>query len=252
MHNISNIGRNADRKDKKARIDISIGNEIDDKTKEDITDIDLSKDIKKLGLSGILSGNLKRAGVETLGELLNLNYDDLKYIRGIGFKGKKDILDYVHSLGYTIQNEPETSSYQERIEQGQVLLEDYGMPKSVYLPLYRAGIYTMEELRENPSVVKEIKYFGPKKKEILQQYLDNLESMQQKENIKLQKRNSKLKQENEEIQKRIKTKQTLLNEYAKLLTEREMLTEKERELDEKLAQIRGEKIVQPKQHQKQK
>ena len=52
MHNISNIGRNADRKDKKARIDISIGNEIDDKTKEDITDIDLSKDIKKLGLSG--------------------------------------------------------------------------------------------------------------------------------------------------------------------------------------------------------
>ena len=51
MHNISNIGRNADRKDQKARIDISIENEIDDKTKEDITDIDLSKDIKKLGLS---------------------------------------------------------------------------------------------------------------------------------------------------------------------------------------------------------
>ena len=221
MHNISNIGRNADRKDKKARIDISIENEIDDKTKEDITDIDLSKDIKKLGLS-------------------------------VGSKGKKDILDYVHSLGYTIQNEPETSSYQERIEQGQVLLEDYGMPKSVYLPLYRAGIYTMEELRRNPNIVEGIKYFGPKKKEILQQYLDNLESMQQKENIKLQKRNSKLKQENEEIQKRIKTKQTLLNEYAKLLTEREMLTEKERKLDEKLAQIRGEKIVQQKQRQKQK
>ena len=151
-----------------------------------------------------------------------------------------------------MQNEPETSSYQERIEQGQVLLEDYGMPKSVCLPLYRAGIYTMEELRRNPNVVEGIKYFGPKKKEILQQYLDNLESMQQKENIKLQKRNSKLKQENEEIQKRIKTKQTLLNEYAKLLIERERLTEKERKLDEKLAQIRGEKIVQQKQRQKQK
>ena len=252
MHNISNIGRNADRKDKKARIDISIENEIDDKTKVDITDIDLSKDIKKLGLSGILSGNLKRAGVETLGDLLNLNYDDLKHIHGIGSKGKKDILDFVHGLGRTIQNEPETSSYQERKEQGQVLLDDYGIPNSVCLPLYRAGIYTMEKLRENPSAVKEIKYFGPKKKEILQQYLDNLESMQQKENIKLQKRNSKLKQENEEIQKRIKTKQTLLNEYAKLLIERERLTEKERKLDEKLAQIRGEKIVQQKQRQKQK
>ena len=55
MHNISNIGRNADRKDKKARIDISIGNEIDDKTKEDITDIDLSKDIKKLSLSLLIT-----------------------------------------------------------------------------------------------------------------------------------------------------------------------------------------------------
>ena len=126
------------------------------------------------------------------------------------------------------------------------------MPKSVYLPLYRAGIYTMEELRRNPNIVEGIKYFGPKKKEILQQYLDNLESMQQKENIKLQKRNAKLKQENEEIQKRIKTKQTLLNEYDKLLIERERLTEKERKLDEKLAQIRGEKIVQQKQRQKQK
>ena len=243
MHNISNIGRNADRKDKKARKDILTGNEIDDTETEEIIDLELSKDIKKLGLSGILSGNLKRAGVETLGELLNLNYDDLKYIRGIGNKEKKDILDYVHSLGYTMQNEPETSSYQERIEQGQILLEDYGMPKSVCLPLYRAGIYTMEELKRNPKIVERIKYFGPKKKEILQQYLDNLESMQQKENIKLQKRNAKLKQENEEIQKRIKTKQTLLNEYAKLLTERERLTEKERKIDEKLAQIRGEKIV---------
>ena len=202
MHNISNIGRSADRKDKKARKDILTGNEIDDTPTEEIIDLELSKDIKKLGLSGILSGNLKRAGVETLGELLNLNYDDLKYIRGIGSKGKKDILDYVHSLGYTIQNEPETSSYQERIEQGQVLLEDYGMPKSVCLPLYRAGIYTMEKLRENPSAVKEIKYFGPKKKEILQQYLDNLESMQQKENLSLQERNSKLKQDNEEIKKK--------------------------------------------------
>lgn len=60
----------------------------------------------------------------------------------------------------------------------------------------------MEKLRENPSVVKEIKYFGPKKKEILQQYLDNLESMQQKENLSLQERNSKLKQDNEEIKKK--------------------------------------------------
>ena len=252
MHNISNIGRNADRKDKKARIDISIGNEIDDKTKEDITDIDLSKDIKKLGLSGILSGNLKRAGVETLGELLNLNYDDLKYIRGIGSKGKKDILDYVHSLGYTMQNEPETSSYQERIEQGQVLLEDYGMPKSVCLPLYRAGIYTMEELRRNPNVVEGIKYFGPKKKEILQQYLDNLESMQQKENLSLQERNSKLKQDNEEIKKRIAEKQQLLEEYHRLQVENITLIQKERDLDKKLAQIRGEEIVQPKQRQKRK
>lgn len=252
MHNISNIGRNADRKDKKARIDISIENEIDDKAKVDITDIDLSKDIKKLGLSGILSGNLKRAGVKTLGELLNLNYDDLKYIRGIGSKGKKDILDFVHGLGRTIQNEPETSSYQERKEQGQVLLDDYGIPNSVCLPLYRAGIYTMEKLRENPSVVKEIKYFGPKKKEILQQYLDNLESMQQKENLSLQERNSKLKQDNEEIKKRIAEKQQLLEEYHRLQVENITLIQKERDLDKKLAQIRGEEIVQPKQRQKRK
>ena len=252
MHNISNIGRNADRKDKKARKDILTGNEIEDTETEEIIDLDVSKDIKKLGLSGILSGNLKRAGVETLGDLLNLNYDDLKYIRGIGSKGKKDILDYVHNLGYTMQNEPETSSYQERIEQGQILLEDYGMPKSVCLPLYRAGIYTMEELKRNPKIVERIKYFGPKKKEILQQYLDNLESMQQKENLSLQERNSKLKQDNEEIKKRIAEKQQLLEEYHRLQVENITLIQKERDLDKKLAQIRGEEIVQPKQRQKRK
>ena len=88
MHNISNIGRNADRKDKKARIDISIGNEIDDKTKEDMINIDLSRDIKELGLSGIVSGNLKRAGVKNLRDLLKSDYCNLKYIHGIESKGK--------------------------------------------------------------------------------------------------------------------------------------------------------------------
>lgn len=54
MHNINNIRRNADRKNKKMTEDIKTETEIDDKTKEDMINIDLSRDIKELGLSGIV------------------------------------------------------------------------------------------------------------------------------------------------------------------------------------------------------
>ena len=251
MHNINNIRRNADRKNKKMTEDIKTETEIDDKTKEDMINIDLSRDIKELGLSGIVSGNLKRAGVKNLRDLLKLDYCNLKYIHGIESKGKNEILNFVHTLGYTIQNEPDTLSYQEKKEQGQALLEDYGIPRSVCLPLYRASIYTMKALKEDPDAVERVKYFGPKKKEILQLYLDQPESISQKENLSQPTKNTMLKLENEEIKKRIETKQQLLDEYDRLVTERETLMKKERELDEKIDKIRGEIFAQPKQYTKQ-
>ena len=48
---------------------------------------------------------LKRAGIRTIGELLNFSYYDLIKIRNLGRKSMKEILDTIHDLGLKLRGE---------------------------------------------------------------------------------------------------------------------------------------------------
>lgn len=48
---------------------------------------------------------LKRAGIRTIGDLLNFTYYDLIKIRNLGRKSMKEILDKIHDLGLVFKGE---------------------------------------------------------------------------------------------------------------------------------------------------
>ena len=59
----------------------------------------------------------------------------------------------------------------------------------------------MKALKEDPDAVERVKYFGPPPPPPLQLYLDQPESISQKENLSQPTKNTMLKLENEEIKK---------------------------------------------------
>lgn len=140
-----------------------------------------------------------------------------------------------------------------RRSQGEVLLEDLGLPRMAYMTLNRAGIYTMQDLINNKDRLDKIPNFGTGKRTMVETWLEDLNRKKSEEGdlitpqqnpnqevLNLQTRNNELQQENDAIKQRIVKKQRLLEEYQRLITEREQLLQKEQELDRQLARLRGE------------
>lgn len=61
--------------------------------------------IDNLDLSMRSYNCLKRAGIRTIGDLLELNYNDLFKIRNMGRKSMKEVLDKIHDLGLKFRGE---------------------------------------------------------------------------------------------------------------------------------------------------
>lgn len=61
--------------------------------------------IENLDLSMRSYNCLKRAGIRTIGDLLNLTYNDLFKIRNLGRKSMKEVLDKIHDLGLKFRGE---------------------------------------------------------------------------------------------------------------------------------------------------
>lgn len=61
--------------------------------------------IENLDLSMRSYNALKRAGIRTIGDLLNFSYYDLIKIRNLGRKSIKEVLDTIHDLGLTFIGE---------------------------------------------------------------------------------------------------------------------------------------------------
>ena len=236
-----------------------ITNEIEPKVKgpgDDITDeIPLTTSITNLGLTKKVSNLLQRAGINDLERLLKLDYKDLRNVRGLGTKGKNEILMCIHSFGYEMSSESSALEYQNlvRKNKGEVLLEDLGLPGIACKALNRAGIYTLETLIKNLNKLDEIPNVGTGKKMIVEAWLEDLKRKKSEEGdlitpqqgsnqevLNLQTINNELQQENDDIKERIAIRQNLLEESQRLIAEREQLLQQEQELDRKLDQIRGE------------
>ena len=61
--------------------------------------------IENLDLSMRSYNCLKRAGIKTIGDLLNFSYYDLIKIRNLGRKSMKEVLDTIHDLGLKLRGE---------------------------------------------------------------------------------------------------------------------------------------------------
>lgn len=65
----------------------------------------MKKKIKLRDLTMRSYNCLKRAGIRTIGDLLNFTYYDLIKIRNLGRKSMKEILDKIHDLGLKFRGE---------------------------------------------------------------------------------------------------------------------------------------------------
>lgn len=61
--------------------------------------------IEELNLEKRTYNSLKRAGIKTVGEIINLSFKDLKEIRNLGNKCFEDIVDKIHSLNLLFKDE---------------------------------------------------------------------------------------------------------------------------------------------------
>lgn len=202
-------------------------NEIGPKVKgpgDDNTDeIPLTTSITNLGLTKKVSNFLQRAGINDLERLLKLDYKDLRNVRGLGTKGKNEILMCIHSFGYEMSSESLALEYQNlvRKNKGEVLLEDLGLPGIACKALNRAGIYTLETLIKNLNKLDEIPNVGTGKKMIVEAWLEDLKRRKSEEGDLITPQQGS----NQEVL----NLQTINNEL-----------QQEQELDRKLDQIRGE------------
>lgn len=193
--------------------------------------------------------------VITLEDLLKIEYETLKKARNMGEKYLEILKRYVHSLGYSLKGEKDTIEEirLEKKKQGLRLLEEILKKPSLYLILYRNGIYTLEDLKEYGPKVYELTGYGPLRQQELKEilatigiYLEQQKPKQKPNNIEIL--IERQKAENELIKERLLHKKGLLEEYQELLVERERLLKEEQELDQLL--INTSKIIKGDSHVK--
>lgn len=200
--------------------------------------------IAELPLNQRLINALRDNNIIYLGDLLVTSYSQLTNLRRVGKTGVKELLAYVHTIGFTLIGER---------READELIEDYknagiplvgevlGLSNSAAFPLYRAHIFTMDDfLTYGPNVFNLIGVGKTISQEII--------SAMEKQGItfRMEKPSNTFEEEisksmvisenikNEEIRKRIERKNELAEEFKRLLLEREELIRKERELDEKI------------------
>lgn len=182
--------------------------------------------------------------VETLEDVLKIEYETFRKARNMGEKYLEILKRYVHSQGYTLKGEKDTVEEirAEKKRQGIKLLEEILEKPSLYLILYKNGIYTLEDLKAYGPKVYELTGYGPLRQKELKEILATIgiyleQPEPKKEYNKIEILIEKQKTENESIKDRLTHKKALLEEYQELLAERERLLKEEQELDLLLANV---------------
>jgi len=219
--------------------------------------------VEDLNLNNRVKNVLRFYNIKSVEDLIDLDYERLILMHGMGEKGVSEILEVIHEQGYTLTYEGPKVEKEALKDKGTLILEDYGFPANLYEILYRNGIYTIEQLKEKKDTLKEIKGFGPVRQRKLLEVMQNLgittsskksfevakqTSSSEEENLRdsLIIENRNLKQENKEIEQRIKAKKVLLEslqrlaeEYENLNKENEKLRQEEQEIDQQFAEFEG-------------
>lgn len=207
--------------------------------------------IKELDISNYTKGRLLNHGIETVEDLLKIDYEDLTKLRQLGKKGLKEISTFLHQMGYKIKNEESDKEVkrEQLKEEGKVLLEDLGLKRELSSILYREGIFTLQELNNHWKEIPEIKGYGPRRQIQLSEQLSFLGIKVTEEGLQIPEEVTQTIDNQEEINKLVEKpgeKQTqeerdkLLALQQSLLAEKQQLQLREQEIDKELANIRGE------------
>ena len=87
--------------------DTYAGNQIMVKKEDDKKDGLLEMTIEELDLSVRSFNCLKRAGINTVGDLINKSEEDMMKVRNLGRKSLEEVINKLASLGFTLSNDEE-------------------------------------------------------------------------------------------------------------------------------------------------
>ena len=194
------------------------------------SDIRLLKLLEKLGqpLSVKAYNGLRRMGINTLCDLLELPLNSLKRDRRISEKAKQEVIDFVHSLGYNFRDEFKRDL---KVD-SQTPLEMFipKLPSRACLALKRGGINTLGDLLTKSTLqILEIKHIG---EGMLQEIIDFVHSLGytligEESIIDYDVQIRQQSQENDVIRGRIDSKKRVLLRYNKLVRQKQALEEEE-------------------------
>lgn len=201
--------------------------------------------IEDLPLTSRVINSLRHNGIRYFGDLLTTDYIKIIRLRNIGPNSVKELRDFVHSLGYNFPGEKD--SYKDIMERYQaqgipLVGEVLNFNNDIANPLYRAGIFTIDDLKYYGPKVFEINGIGKLAKEKIKEAMENHGiAFETREKPILMPENiteDTLEKEqliSEEIKARIEKKRELARKFEDLMQERKELLAYEKKLDQKIA-----------------
>ena len=201
--------------------------------------------IQDLPLTSRVINSLRHNGIRYFGDLLTTDYIKIIRLRNIGPNSVKELRDFVHSLGYNFPGEKD--SYKDIMERYQaqgipLVGEVLNFNNDIANPLYRAGIFTVDDLKYYGPKVFEINGIGKLAKEKIKEAMENHGiAFETREKPILMRENiteDTLEKEqliSEEIKARIEKKRELARKFEDLMQERKELLAYEKKLDQKIA-----------------
>ena len=201
--------------------------------------------IEDLPLTSRVINSLRHNGIRYFGDLLTTDYIKIIRLRNIGPNSVKELRDFVHSLGYNFRGEKD--SYKDIMERYQaqgipLVGEVLNFNNDIANPLYRAGIFTVDDLKYYGPKVFEINGIGKLAKEKIKEAMENHGiAFETREKPILMPENiteDTLEKEqliSAEIKARIEKKRELARKFEDLMQERKELLAYEKKLDQKIA-----------------
>jgi len=212
--------------------------------------------IEELDLSVVTYNRLKKAGINTIGDILTQEKDFL--IRCVGHEGLFEIRKNMHSLGLEMN---------ETVEK-YIGIEELNLTVRSYDRLKRSGINTVDDLQKididrlfrirnlgrksTDEIVEKMHSLGLGMHETVEEYFQGINSITKKminvtkpqlnideevEVIDFEEQTEHTIKENDETKKRIDEKEKLLLRYKEVSQEKESLLKKEAALDAELQEI---------------
>ena len=165
--------------------------------KDEFKDLNLSDDFAGILLENISAFPARvyrafyRNHIYTLGDLLSLDYfsviGDKTYgskIRGLGDKGIKQVIEFIHEIGFLLKNEENSLEYiiNNYKNKGILVIEDIISDSCLCNILYSNNIYTVDDLKNIGLDVLEFPGIGKKNRDYLINILWELDSELERKN----------------------------------------------------------------------